>query len=331
LIIHSRGGEGDEAKMELGIFHELEKVGWLAGRTLNVEHHFLHIENISSQEQLSKRAAQALDAVYRLKPDVVIVLGDAAATEVMLPLAGSSYPVIFGGVHAPLSYYAQRKKAIKNNGLFPGGNVTGVTSAFKYLKTLEALHIMLPAVQRVVVVYSGIWPWIDAVFRDFSLKVRTNYGPGGFPDIRFERVTTLKEFHQAISRLNADSEVDVISAMLPVGLRRENGSTVSRKEVLDWLFTHQSKPGFTFSASGVRRGFLVSAATDPESIGGQLGRQLIRIFAGDLPSEIPIERPSGGGLFLNQARAGQLGIQIPVDIFEAASQVYPSMEPVTEP
>ncbi len=329
LIIHSRGKDDDEALLEQGIFHELEKVGWLAERTFKVQHYFLHTENISSQEQLRKRAAPAMDTVYRLKPDVVVVLGDAAATEIMLPLVDSGYPVIFGGVHAPLSYYAQRKKASGYNGLFPGANITGVGSAFNYVKTLEALHIMLPDAHRIVVVYSGVWPWLDAIARDFSVKIRTNFRRVGFPDIRFERVTTMEEFQQAIIRLDADPEVDVISAMLPVGLSREDGLTASRQQIFDWLFTHQNKPGFTFSVSGVRRGFLVSAATDPEIIGRQLGRQLIRVFAGDLPVEIPIERPTESGLFLNQARARQLGIQIPVDIFEAARQVYTTMEPVT--
>ncbi len=329
LIIHSQGEDGDETLLEQGMFDELEKVGWLAGRTLKVRRHFLHAENISSKEQLHERAAPALDTVYRLKPNVVVVLGDAAATEIMLPLVDSSYPVIFAGVHAPLSYY--ERKTSDDNGRFPGSNVTGVGSTFNYVKTLEALHIMLPGARRIAVVYSGIWPWLDAVFRDFSFRVHTHYGPGGFPDIHFERVTDLKEFQRVISGFNADPEVDVISAMLPVGLRREDGSTASQQQVFDWLLTHQTKPGFTFSAAGVRRGFLVSAAADPESIGRQLGRQLIRIFAGDPPSEIPIESPSGGGLYLNQARAEQLGIQIPVDIFEAASQVYTSMEPVTAP
>ena len=329
LIIRSRGKKSDELLIERGIFDELEKVGWLAGRTFKVRRHSLHVENISSQEQLRKRTAQALDTVYRLKPDVVVVLGDAAATEIMLPLVDSAYPVIFGGVHAPLSYYAQRKKTPGYNGLFPGANVTGVGSAFNYIKTLEALHIMLPDAHRIVVVYSGAWPWLDAIARDFSVKVRTSYRRGGFPDIRFERVTTMEEFQQAIIRFNADPEVDVISALLPVSLRREDGLAASRQQIFDWLFTHLDKPGFTFSVSGVRRGFLVSAAADPEIIGRQLGRQLIRIFAGDLPAEIPIDRPAESGLFLNQARARQLGIQIPVDIFEAARQVYTTMEPTT--
>jgi len=327
LIIRSRGKKSDEALIERGIFDELEKVGWLAGRTFKVRHHSLRIENISSQEELRKRAARLLDTVYRLKPDVVIVLGDAAASEIMPPLVDSAYPVIFGGVHAPLSYY--RRKTSDRKGLFPGKNVTGVVSAFNYIKTLEALHIMLPDAHRMVVVYSGVWPWLDAIARDFSVKVHTSYRRGGLPDIRFERVTTMEEFQQAIIRLDADPEIDVISAMLPVGLHREDGLAASRQQIFDWLFTHQNKPGFTFSVSGVRRGFLVSAAADPEIIGRQLGHQLIRIFAGDLPGEMPIERPAESGLFLNQARAGQLGIQIPVDIFEAARQVYTTMEPVT--
>ena len=325
LIIHSREGAGDEALLEQGVFHELEKVGWLAGRTLNVQHHFLHSDNITSQEQLGKRAAQALDAVYRLKPDVVVVLGDAAASEVMLPLVDSVYPVLFAGVHAPLSYFKEKAAA---DSLFPGSNVTGVSSVFNYVNTLETLHIMLPDASRVVVVYSGAWPWLDAIAREFAVKVRTRYGQAGFPDIRFERVTTMDGFQQAISRLDADADVDVISAMLPIGLRREDGSTASRQQVFDWLLAHQDKPGFAFSADAVRRGVLVSTATDPESVGRQLGRQLLGIFAGELPVDIPIERSVEGGIFLNEARARQLGIEIPVDIFEAARQVYTTTGPV---
>ena len=64
--------------------------------------------------------------------------------------------------------------------------------------------------------------------------------------------------------------------------------------------------------------------------GRQLGRQLMRIFAGDIPAAIPIERPVGNGIFVNQARARQLGMQIPVEIFEAAQQVYNSMAPVAD-
>jgi len=329
LIIHSEGIDGDEALLEQGIFHEMEASGWINGRTVDILRFFLHTEQVSSEEVLHERGNRALDVVYQLKPDVVVVLGDAAATEIMLPLVGSSYPVLFAGVHAPLSYYRQYNQ-MENGRLFPGKNTTGVSSTFDYVKTLEAVHLILPEARRMVVIISESWPWTEAIRDDFAAQVSSHHRELGLPDIRFERVSTLEEFKKMMLRFDADPEVEMINAMLPIRLTDTDGSIVSSGEILAWLFAHQHKPGFTFSASGVRHGFLVSASTNPERTGRQLGRQLVRVLAGDVPASISIERPVSSGLFLNQARARQLGVQIPVDIFEAAQHVYTTMDLVVE-
>lgn len=325
FIIHSEGGGGDEALLEQGIFLEMERAGWVNGRTVDIRHFFLHAEQISSEEVLHERGNRALDEIYQLKPDVVVVLGDAAATEIMLPMVGSSYPVLFAGVHAPLSYYQQHKQIGKGR-LLLGKNTTGVSTTFDYVKTLEAVHLMLPEVRRMVVLISEFWPWTEAIGDDFAEKVKSHFGESGFPDIRFERVSTLEEFRKTVLGLDADPEIELISAVLPMCLTATDGSQVSAGETLAWFFAHQRKPGFAFSASGVRHGFLVSAATNPKITGRQLGRQLVRVLAGDVPASIPIEQPAGSGLYLNQARARQLGVKIPVDIFEAAQHVYTSMD-----
>jgi len=222
FIIHSDGASGDEDLLEQGILREMEAAGWINGRTVDILRFFLHTEEIVSEEILHERGARVLDELYQLKPDVVVVLGDAAATEIMLPLVGSSYCVLFAGVHAPLSYYRQQPRG-ENERLFPGNNITGVSSPFEYVKTLEVVQFILSEVQRMVIITSDSWPWTDAIRDDFFVKVRSHFLATVLPDIQFERVSTLKDFKKTILRFEADPEVEVINVMLPLRLADTDG------------------------------------------------------------------------------------------------------------
>lgn len=332
LIIHSWKKDYEETALERGIFLELEKAGWVEGKTFKTRRFWLDVDSASSQGELRERAESILKEVRRDNPHALVVLGDAATTEVMLPLTGSTYPVLFGGIYAPLSFYRQRL-GLSEDKDFLGQNVTGVQSVFNYVQTLRSLRLILPDSRRIAVVSSDAWPWLEAINEYFLARIREYRSVRELADldIHFEKVSTLEEFQEAILRLNADPDIDIISALRPVGLTRKDGSKVSLSEVIEWLFAHQHKPDFALLASWVRSGFLVSAAVDPEEVGQQLGQQLIRIFAGDTPAMIPIEYPAGKGLFLNQARARELGTRIPVDIYEAAREIYVTREPVFEP
>jgi ABC-type uncharacterized transport system substrate-binding protein len=70
----------------------------------------------------------------------------------------------------------------------------------------------------------------------------------------------------------------------------------------------------------------LSAAINFKETGRQLGQQVIRIMHGSDPGNIAIERPADSYLVLNLARAGQLGLTLPVDILEATRKIYYTME-----
>ena len=328
VVIHSEGEDGEEAVLEQGMFSRIERAGWVIDRNINVRRFYLHAEQILTLEELHKRGEMVLDAIHQLKPTVVVVIGDAAATEIMLSLFDAPYPVLFAGTHAPLSYYSRNRQAGTSHP-FPGGNITGVSCPYDYVKTLEAVHIMLPEARRMAVIVAETWPWAEAIHEDFITSVSSHQRELGFPEIHFERVATMEELKGAVLRLNSDPEVDMVSVMYPLPLKGASGLPVGLQEIHGWLLSHKQKPGFSFSAGWVRHGVLIAAAMDPETTGQYVGHQLLKILGGDEPASIPIEHPGSSGLFLNQARAEQLDLRIPVDIYEAARKVYTTIEPIS--
>jgi ABC-type uncharacterized transport system substrate-binding protein len=121
----------------------------------------------------------------------------------------------------------------------------------------------------------------------------------------------------------------MVSVMLPLPIKDTAEVLIGLQEIHSWLLIHNKKPGFAFADRWVRHGALIAAAMDPALTGLQLGRQLLKILNGNEPASIPIESPDSSGLFLNQARARQLGVRIPVDIYETARKVYTTIEPIS--
>jgi ABC-type uncharacterized transport system substrate-binding protein len=72
-------------------------------------------------------------------------------------------------------------------------------------------------------------------------------------------------------------------------------------------------------------GFLASVGIDLKATGRQLALKLMQVLNGESPGEIPISKPVDYYIAVNLARARQLGIKIPVDVLEAAQEVYNSM------
>ena len=64
-----------------------------------------------------------------------------------------------------------------------------------------------------------------------------------------------------------------------------------------------------------------------ETTGRQWGQQGIRVLRGADPGDLPIQSPAAPYIAVNLARARQLGVELPVEILEAAQKVYHTMEP----
>ncbi len=327
LIVQSNGkGVGDGTEMEAGLLAELEHNGFVEGDNLQVDRFYMQTRRLyRSHEQEQQQGREALAIVRQLDPDLVITLGDAAAEQVMLPLVDSQHTVLFGGIRVPPEVYNRSHRFMASR-TWPGHNVSGVTGEFLYEKTLEAAQVAFPQAREIVLINSGDplrQKYIDELLRKGSeacgRKCRLR-------SMHIETVATLEEFKQTVLKYNGDPAVDLISAVNPVGLIREDGTVNPLADTLNWLFSHQTKPGFTFSDDWVRYGYLMAAGFDFTATGRQLGRMAVRVLRGSDPADLPIERPAAVHLVVNLARARQLDIELPVEILEAAEKVYHVME-----
>jgi ABC-type uncharacterized transport system substrate-binding protein len=277
-------------------------------------------------EQIYERGQAALEKVKQVKPDLVIILEDVAANEVMLPLVDSSYPVLFGGISLPPERYNSTGKFMSSR-FHPGHNVSGVTGEYRYEKTIETAHLAFPKARNLVLITSEGSSRQESMNTILKGEVAACERRCDFVSVRIESASTLKEFKRLVLKHNSDPDVDLISAVSPIGLVREDGTVSPLSETLTWLFAHQTKPGFTFSDNWVQYGYLIAAAIDFETTGMQLGQQAMRVLRGADPGDLPIQSPAAPYIAVNLARARQLGVELPVEILEAAQKVYHTMEP----
>jgi len=328
LIVQSNEqGVGAGADIETGLLVELGRRGFVEGDNLQVHRLYMQTRRTYlTQGQLHQQGLAVLAEVDEVEPDLVITLGDVAAQEVMLPLVDSSYPVLFGGINVPPEEYNSTRKFMVSRAQ-PGHNITGVTCEFLYKKTLETVQVAFPEARAIVLINSGNSRQLEVMKTILQQEAAAGAANCRFSSIRIESALTLKAFKRLLLKYNEDPAVDLISAVNPVGLTREDGTVNPLAETLSWLFAHQTKPGFTFCDNWVRYGYLMAAGFDFEKTGRQLGQLASRVLRGADPAELPIQRPADPYISVNLARARQLGVELPVDLLEAAHKVYFTVEP----
>ena len=328
LIVQSNEkGLGAGADVEKGMLAQLAGNGFVEGENLQISRFYMQTRRTyTTPDQVHQRGLAALKAVEKIKPDLVITLDDAAAGEVMLPLVDSSFPVLFGGTILPPEWYNLKKRFMAGRAS-PEHNVSGVTGEFAYEKSMETIHVIFPEAKSIVLISSGNTSWLEKMNKLLQKQIMVCSSKCTLTSIRVESSSTLRKFKELIMENSNDPDVDIISAVFPVGLTREDGTVCPLPEILEWLFEHQKKPGFTFCDSWVRYGYLLAAAINYEATGRQLAGQVIRVIRGSDPGDMAIQRPADSYLAVNLARADQLGLALPVDILEGARKIYHTMEP----
>jgi len=328
VIVQSEGqGLGSGADAEKGVLAELKSHGFVEGKNIKICRYFMKTRRrYRTPEQIHEQGIAALGKINRADPDLVITLGDIAAKEVMLPLVDSVYPVLFGSTMLPPEWYNKYRKFMKMRS-FPGHNVSGVTGEFQYAKSMDFVHVLFPGAKRIVLLHTGDFTWKEDLHSLLQEQIDDCGDKCGFASIQLKEVATVAEFKRLVLKYNTDPKVDIVSAVFPAGLLRDDGTVCPVAEILEWVVSHQLKPDFTFADSWVRYGYLMAAAINFEAMGHQLGRQVLAVLRGHDVGEMSIQSPEDSYLAINRARAARLGIHLPVSILEAADKVYDTMEP----
>ncbi|MFH2123354.1 MAG: ABC transporter substrate binding protein [Pseudomonadota bacterium] len=324
LIIQSyEKGTGCGATIETGLLAGLAQAGYRDGEQLAISHYYMDTQNSHiTREAIANQAQLALAEIERIKPRVIVLMDDNAFEYVLPPLINSQYPVLFAGTNVPLEYY-NRTHPFMITRQHPGKNVTGVTEEHELLQSLRLIASLVPTAKTAVTIYSDTTPFVQRMAEANEAYLAAHQKELPIRFIQSEKVTRLSDYQALIKKYDDDPSVDIIYTFAPISLIKDAGTVSPVKETIAWMAENQKKPGFTWMTNWVELGYLASAGIDLKATGEKVADKMIKILSGTSPGALPIENPSKYSIALNLERAEKLGLEIPMDILEAAESVCP--------
>lgn len=305
---------------EDGFFAELARHGFREHENLTVRRFYMDTKrNYTTPEAMAARGKEARRRILKNPPDLVIILDDNAAREVMLPLVDSTIPVVFSGLNGQPEAYNEKVRFM-NSRQQPGHNVTGVYEKLQVEPSLALIREIIPDLKNVVALVDRT-PTGNAVVKQLTHDTAGKKLPVNFS---IEQIGTWQEMESAVKRINRDPEIGAYYPVL-TALRDKSGKTVTLPEILPWLLKHSRKPDISVNFRFCQIGFLGGASVDFRAMGAQAGSQAAKILNGTPAGELPIEDASRWAIVLNMRRARQLHLTIPGAILGAADIVYNSL------
>src|SRR5437763_6105532 len=127
----------------------------------------------ATPEAMQREGQKALDEIADFKPEIVFVLDDAAARQVMMPLVGrSDVSIVFSGMNGQPEMYNGLKKFMDSRS-HPGSNVTGV---YEKLYAAQSLRVMAQAVPQLrgakAVMITDFSPTGNGLTKQFEIELK---------------------------------------------------------------------------------------------------------------------------------------------------------------
>jgi len=276
-------------------FEEVHRLGYVEGENLIVDRWELQMG------RLDDIAREVVDT----KPDVIGTFGTPmtlrlkAATTTIPIVAMTGDPIRFGLV---------------SNLARPGGNITGVSvdaGVEVWAKRLELLSSAVPKLRNVVFVSSEAG-WKGAggqVVRDAAQKLGISLVPGTISSPFGEA-----EFRSTFSSLQRDQLDGLI-------LSDEGQVHLPQRVLLVQMIQQVRLPAIYPYTLFVEAGGLMSYASDVNSNIRRQAAQIVEIFRGANPGDIPYSQAVRFDLGVNLKTAKELGLEIPAELVGGATAV----------
>lgn len=317
LVSSYERGEPCSLPQEDGLLAELARHGFVEHRNLVVQRYYMDTKRThTTPAAMAAQGKKALRLIRQTQPDLVVILDDNAAREVMLPLVGSGIPIVFSGINRLPEFYNQKVRFM-NDRRRPGHNVTGVYEKLQAVRSLVLIKEIIPDLKKVVALVDKT-PTGNAVVKQLE---KETVGKNLPVDFSIKQIGTWQDMQEAIQRINSDPEIGAYYPVL-TRLRGENGKSRTVPEITPWLIEHCHKPDLGINFIFCRLGFFGGAAVDFKVMGAQAGAQAAKILNGTPAGELPIEDAARYAIVFNLERARHLKIIIPGEILGAADTIY---------
>jgi putative ABC transport system substrate-binding protein len=291
---------GKVEEMKIGrdytvFFEEVHRLGYVEGENLVVDRWQLQMG------RLDEIAREVVDA----KPDVIATFGTPmtlrlrAVTTTIPIVANTGDPIRFGLV---------------TNLARPGGNITGVSvdaGVEVWAKRLELLSSAVAKMRNVVFVSSeAAWKGAGGqAVRDAAQKLGISLASSAVSSPFGEA-----EFRSTFSSLQRDQLDGLI-------LSDEGQVHLPQKSLLVQLIREVRLPAIYPYTLFVEEGGLLSYASDVKANIRRQAAQIVEIFRGANPGDIPYSQAVRFDLGVNLKTAKELGIEIPAELVGGAATV----------
>lgn len=295
LVVHSYHPEFRwTADVEAAMKKEFAR----ARRALHVQHHFIDVFHQDTPAQLRAAVVAAQRAVWREKPDVLMVIDDPAVQHV-----GRSFfddpklKVVFAGVEDDLA----------ESGLLAAGNVTGIVERQPYEALARAISDLLPqAGGGARIALLGDSATQTRVRRDQAREAQ--WGPHKLAAERL--VETPEAWRAAVEELS--NEADVILSLGIRGLKWGNGDIEAQSNALTaWTEREAKVPVLSFKRSFVEAGGMLGLGASPYEHGTEAARLALALVDGKALAALPIRNGAEITISYNPQRLNRHNIVLP--------------------
>ena len=278
-----------------GFLQGLEEEGFVEGKNLEVDY-----QNAQADMGI---AAQIADAFVGNKVDMVTAIATPAAMSAYNATMKTEIPVVYTAITDPV--VAQLADENKN----PLGNITGTSDILPVEAQLKLIRELLPDAKNLGILHTSSEANSDSmleIYKDLA-------GKYDFIIID-EAINTTADIPLATDNLL--SKVDVMTNLL------DNTVVNSLPTILDKA-NAKKIPVFGSEIEQVKMGCLGSEGIEYISLGKQTGKMAAKILRGEAKaSEMAYEIIEEPNLYLNSKVADELGIDIPKDLLDRASENF---------
>ena len=274
-----------------GLEDGLAKEGYTVGKNLQLDLQNAQGDQSNLVSMGQKLVSDNNDLLVGITTPAALSLSNATKDKPII-MAGITYPVEAGLIKS------------ENN---PGNNITGVSDRTPIKQQLEVMKQILPKMKKVGILYTASEDNSVKQAQEAE-KLAKELGL----EVKVSTVANTNDIQQVTETLAA--ETDAIFVPIDNTIASAMATVVKVTDV-------KKIPVFPSSDTMVADGGLLGIGVDQYKIGIETAKVIAKVLKGADTKTMPIVLANEGVIYLNEAKAKQLGIEIPKDIKDKAKVV----------
>lgn len=274
-----------------GLEDGLAKEGYKVGDNLKID-----LQNAQGDQSNLASMGQKL-----VSDNNDILVGITTPATLSLSNATKDKPIIMAGITYPVE-----AGLIKSEDK-PGNNITGVSDRTPIKQQLEIMKKVLPKMKKVGILYTASEDNSVKQAQEAE-KLAKELGL----EVKVSSIANTNDIQQVTESLA--SETDAI--FVPI-----DNTIASAMSTVVKVTDAKKIPVFPSADTMVADGGLLGIGVDQYQIGVETAKVVAKVLKGEDTKNMPIVLANEGVIYLNEAKAKQLGIEIPNEIKEKAKVV----------